>query len=187
MNIYEKCPVLESDNFILRLTQKEDCDDLLEVYSDKNALPFFNSDNCHGDNFYYATRQRMEEALSFWDMSYQNGWFARMSIIDKKRAKAIGTIEVCYRASEDAFNGMGILRVDVRSDYEKEAVLWEIFSLILTPMYEMVGCREVLTKVPIYAVERMKAAEKAGFQKSEHLLIGGQDGYAYNGYWTVKQ
>ena len=24
-------------------------DDLLKVYSDKNALPFFNSDNCDGD------------------------------------------------------------------------------------------------------------------------------------------
>lgn len=50
MNIYEKCPVLQNDRFIIRLTTKDDCDDLLEVYSDKNALPFFNSDNCNGDN-----------------------------------------------------------------------------------------------------------------------------------------
>ena len=53
MNIYETCPILESEKFILRLDKENDCDDLLKVYSDKNALPFFNSDNSDGDNFYY--------------------------------------------------------------------------------------------------------------------------------------
>ena len=51
-NISETCPVLESEKFLLRLVENEDCDDLLKVYSDKNALPFFNSDNCDGDNFW---------------------------------------------------------------------------------------------------------------------------------------
>ena len=41
----------------------------------------------------------------------------------------------------------------------------------------------VLTKAPIYAVERIKAIQKVGFIKSEHLLIG-KTGYAYDGYWT---
>ena len=41
MNIYETCPVLENEKFIIRLFQNEDCEDLLKVYSDKNALPFF--------------------------------------------------------------------------------------------------------------------------------------------------
>ncbi len=62
INVYEKCPIFESDAYLLRLVQEEDIDDLLEVYSDKNALPFFNSDNCHGDNFYYPTRERMQFA-----------------------------------------------------------------------------------------------------------------------------
>ena len=47
MNIYENCPILENKRFLIRLINKEDCDDLLEVYSDKNALPFFNIDNCN--------------------------------------------------------------------------------------------------------------------------------------------
>ena len=37
MNIFEKCPVLESDRFVLRMIEKEDCEDLFRVYSDKNA------------------------------------------------------------------------------------------------------------------------------------------------------
>ena len=185
MNIYETCPVLENERFVIRLFQKEDCDDLLKVYSDKNALPFFNSDNCDGDNFYYATKERMTEAMEFWKMSYENGWFARLSIVDKMQSAVIGTVELCLRVFEDAFHNMGILRVDVRSDYEKEEELYGIFSLITPKIEKMLGCKGVLTKAPIYAVERIKAMKKAGFTKSEHFLIG-KMGYAYDGYWTMK-
>jgi len=185
MNIYETCPVLENERFVIRLFQNEDCDDLLKVYSDKNALPFFNSDNCDGDNFYYATKERMEEAIGFWNMAYENGWFVRLSIVDKTVPVVVGTAEVCLRVSEDEFNHMGILRVDVRSDYEQEKVLYDIFSLIAPELEEMLGCKGVLTKAPIYAVERIKAIQRAGFTKSEHFLIG-KNGYAYDGYWTMK-
>lgn len=182
MNIYETCPTLESEKFTIRLFQNGDCDDLLKVYSDKNALPFFNSDNCDGDNFYYATQERMAEAIRFWQVAYENGWFARLSIIDKEISSVIGTVELCVRVSEDAFNNMGILRVDVRSDYEQADLLYDIFSLITPEIEKMLGCKCVLTKAPLYAVERIKAIQKAGFSKSEHLLIG-KTGYAYDGYW----
>jgi len=79
---------------------------------------------------------------------------------------------------------MGILRVDVRSDYEQEAALYDIFALITPKIKEMLGCKGVLTKAPIYAVERIQAIQKVGFTKSEHLLIG-KTGYAYDGYWTI--
>lgn len=185
MNIYETCPVLENETFKLRLAEKEDCDELLRVYSDKYALPFFNSDNCDGDNFYYETKERMAEAFEFWKLSYENGWFARLSIVDKSVSSVIGTIELCLRVSEDAFNNMGILRVDVRSDYERENMLYDIITLIIPHIPEMLGCDGILTKAPIYAVERIKAIRKAGFTKSEQLLTG-KTGYAYDGYWTMK-
>ena len=184
MNIYENCPVLESGKFLVRLFENSDCDDLLKVYSDKTALPFFNSDNCNGDNFYYATKERMEEALAFWKLSYENGWFVRLSIIDKEISCVIGTVELCLRVSEDEFNHMGILRVDVRSDYERSDVLFEIFSLITPRLSQLIGCCGALTKAPIYAVERIEALEKVGFTKSEHLLMG-KNGFAYDGYWTI--
>lgn len=43
------------------------------------------------------------------------------------------------------------------------------------------GCKGVLTKAPIYAVERIKVIQKVGFLKSKHLLIG-KTGYAYAVY-----
>ena len=59
----------------------------------------------------------------------------------------------------------------------------DVFSLVTPKIEEMLGCKGVLTKAPIYAVERIKAIQKVGFIKSEHLLIG-KTGYAYDGYWT---
>lgn len=70
MNIYETCPTLKSERFILRLFQDEDCNDLLKVYSDKNALPFFNSDNCDGDNFIMQQKKEWQRLSAFgiWHM-----------------------------------------------------------------------------------------------------------------------
>ena len=65
-NVYEECPVLENERWRLHLIEKSDAEDLLNVYSDKNALPFFNSDNCDGDNFYYPTKEQMDKAIDFW-------------------------------------------------------------------------------------------------------------------------
>lgn len=180
MNIYKTCPTIENDYFLLRLVVDEDCEDLLKVYSDKNALPFFNSDNCNGDNFYYATKERMTEALGFWKMSYENGWFVRFAIVDKEISEVIGTIELCLRDSENR----GVLRVDVGSDYEEENMLYHIFSLITPHISEWIGCATTITKAPIYAVERIKAIQKVGFAKLEDYLIG-HNGYAYDGYWTI--
>ena len=49
----------------------------------------------------------------------------------------------------------------------------------------MLGCKGVFTKASIYAVERIKAIKKAGFSKSEHMMIG-KNGYVYDGYWIIK-
>ena len=80
---------------------------------------------------------------------------------------------------------MGILRVDVRSDYEKESFLHSIFSLVTPNLEKMLGCKGILTKAPIYAIERINAIQKLGFTKSESFLIG-KTGYAYDGYWEIK-
>lgn len=186
IDIYEKCPVFENNDFLLRLITEQDAFDLSEVYSDKNALPFFNSDNCHGDNFYYPTAERMLEAVRFWVSAYENKWFVRLTIIDKSTAKAIGTIELFHRDSEDSFNGVGVLRIDVKSDYEKEDILFNIISLITPPSFALFDCNEIITKAPIYAIDRIHAIQKYGFTKSSHFMIGTNDGYAYDGYWIIK-
>ncbi len=184
MNTYENCPVFDSDNFIIRLIENDDYDALLKVYSDKNALPFFNSDNCDGDNFYYDTIKKMKEVLAFWQTAFDNGWFTRLSIVDKITSEVIGTVELCLHVSEDAFNNTCILRVDVRSDYEREDALFEIFSLLTPKVEKLVGGKGVITKAPIYAIERINALKKAGYKKSDNFLIG-KSGYKYGEYWIT--
>ena len=49
--IYRSCPEFENNDYILRMVRQEDRLDLLKVYSDKEAVSFFNSDNCGGDDF----------------------------------------------------------------------------------------------------------------------------------------
>ena len=48
----------------------------------------------------------------------------------------------------------------------------------------MIGCNGVITKAPIYAIERIKAIKKVGYTKSNDLLIG-KNGFKYDGYWVV--
>lgn len=45
-NVYENCPEYGNDDYVLRMVNQRDKLDLLKVYSDKRAVPFFNSDNC---------------------------------------------------------------------------------------------------------------------------------------------
>lgn len=186
-NVYEKCPILEDERFLLRFVKNDDVNDLLEVYGDKNALPFFNSDNCDGDNFYYPTKAKMETAISFWLRSYETKWFVRWAIVDKTILKVIGTIEMFHRTANDDFNDVGVMRLDVRNDYERSDVIQELFALFIPSSYELFNCTEIISKIPIYAVERIDAAQKCGFTKSNSLLIGTNDNYAYNGYWTIKK
>ena len=183
-NVYEECPKLENDKFLLRFIEETDMEDLLKVYSDKNALPFFNSDNCDGDNFYYATLDRMKSAYDFWVYSYREKWFVRWSIVDKKTNEVIGTIELFKRSSDDETDGMGTLRLDVRSDYEKGDSLKSILEVIVPNAYDLFDTDTILTKIPNYAIERAAAAKSLGFEKRDIILIG-DDGEAYTGYWTA--
>lgn len=65
MSVYDSCPELCDDAYRIRLIEPRDAEDLLAVYSDKLALPFFNSDNCHGANFYCSTLHDVQESIKY--------------------------------------------------------------------------------------------------------------------------
>lgn len=183
MNPYEKCPVYENENYLLRFIDASDAPDLLLVYSDEKAVPYFNSDNCGGDTFHYTTIKRMQEAIEYWQWEYQRQGFVRWTVIDKNTRRAIGTIELFHRRSDDHFNSCGLLRLDLRSDYEYEKNVSEILALIVPPAFELFDCQTVATKIPPFAHERRRAAEKSGFTRSEEPLIGGHDRKIYTDYY----
>ena len=180
-DIYEEVPQFENEHYLFRFVKESDANDLLEVYSDKNALPFFNSDNCHGDNFYYPTIERINEAIRI--RSYQTKWFVRWAIVEKQSKKAVGTVELFHRDANDYFNNTALLRLDLKSSLEKAEVIEEVSGIILPPACKLFNAEKIATKVPLYAIERMAAFKKLGFAKSQEFLVGGSDGYSYKDYW----
>lgn len=160
-DIYEVIPILEGDSFLLRAVDLDrDLDDLLKVYSDEKAVPFFNSDNCHGDNFYYKTKERMKEAIIFWNREYTQKYYVRMIVEDKSTHTAIGMIELFNRKADDYFNNCGLLRLDLRSDYETEKHIADILAIIVSKTKEMFGCDRMDTKAIAAAKNRVSALKK---------------------------
>lgn len=185
IDVFKECPSLENENFLIRFIEQKDAEDLLKVYSDKLALPFFNSDNCHGSNFYITNMQDMDNTIFYWLKEYyEYKGFVRFSIIDKKRNQVIGTIEIFKRIANDFFNECGLLRVDVGSPDEESSILTPIFSLISVPFMDWFDCKFIATKAPIYAVERINSLKEVGYVKKEESLIG-HDGTHYYDYWVI--
>lgn len=186
-DVYLNCPVLESENYIIRLMRPGDAEDLLAVYSDKLALPFFNSDNCHGTNFYCGNIDDMKCAVNAWLEAYKMKDFVRFSVVDRADNRVIGAIELFRRKAKDAFDGVDVLRLDLGSKYEKQDIIYKILAIIVNPAFELFDCDRVITKAPVYAIDRINALKQYGFEKTEEYLIGHIDNYPYRDYWTVKK
>lgn len=183
-DVYQKCPQFENEHYKLRFVSTDDCLDLLKVYSDKAAVPFFNSDNCGGDDFYYTTEKRMKEAVDYWFREYNRKGFVRWTIIDKHKDEAIGTIELFHRNAKDYFTECGLLRLDIRSDYEQSRAIEDILSLIIEPTFELFQCDKIATKAIPEASERIGALTDLGFVPTDEKLIG-HGGAEYSAYFVL--
>lgn len=170
-DIYEECPVYRKSLVTLRQTRMEDAEDLLKCYSDEKAVPFFNSDNCHGDDFHYTTLERMKKAIEFWDFSYKNKYFVRWTVIENNTKEKIGTIEMFHRIAEDEFNHYGILRMDLRSDYETQPILTEILEIVDQNFFQVFDVEAILTKAVPENTERIAALTKIGYQASDRKIM----------------
>lgn len=182
MSIYDNCPVWKNDCFLLELISFAHCSDLLKVYSDVRAVPLFNSDNCGGDTFYYASFEKMAEAINYWLWEYSRKGFVRMSVIDSSSQKCVGTVEMFVRYSDDYFNNTLLLRVDLRSDYETQSYICSLISLIVDNCFDYFDCKSISTKAIPEASERITALMKCGFLHSSEILYG-HDGTHYSDYY----
>ncbi|MFD3157978.1 GNAT family N-acetyltransferase [Haloimpatiens sp. FM7330] len=169
-NIYEECPVYKNKLITLKQTTMEDAQELLECYSDEKAVPFFNSDNCQGDDFHYTTIERMQKAVDFWDFSYKNKYFVRWTIILNDTNKKIGTVEMFHRIADDEFNHHGVLRIDLQSHYEKQPVIDAILEIVDENFYEAFDVKAILTKAIPNAAERITSLIQKGYQPTNKKL-----------------
>ena len=80
-----------------------------------------------------------------------------------------------------------MLRLDLGSEFEEATVIRELLQIIIPTSFDLFDCDEIITKVPLYAIERAEAVSQVGFEKTERLLVGTMDGYAYKDYWAIKR
>ena len=184
-DVYEEIPVLENERFMIRKIDEEtDAADLLKVYSDENAVPLFNSDNCWGD-FHCTTEEQVKEMIAAWQREYAQRYYVRWAIVDKHTGEAMGTIELFNRQAEDYFTDCGLLRLDLRSDYENEESIRSILSLIVPHTKEMFHCDWMATKAVALAEKRIKALKSMGFILSEEVIMGKNE-VRYGDYYKME-
>ncbi|HYF82996.1 MAG TPA: GNAT family N-acetyltransferase [Clostridia bacterium] len=177
-DIYEECPMYIKKLITLRQTNMEDAQELLKCYSDEKAVPFFNSDNCHGDNFHYTTIARMKQAIDFWNFSYKSKYFVRWTVILNDTNEKIGTIEMFHRIADDEFNHYGVLRIDLQSNYETQRIIDEVLEIVNENFYKAFDVDAILTKAIPYATERTASLVQKGYQPINRKLM------IYNDYFV---
>ena len=153
-NPYDICPSYESKNFILRMVTIDDAADLLECYSDPEAAKYFNSDRCSSD-FHYSTIDEMRECIRFWFNEYEKKIYVRLSVIDKQTEKAVGTVEINV-------NELGIMRIDIMSEYEKEEYLSELLKIADSFFYDF-KCERIIIKAVPEAITRISSLTENGY------------------------
>lgn len=97
----------------------------------------------------------------------------------------MGTIELFNRQAADYYNNCGLLRLDLRSDYEQSEHIREILSLIVPPAFDLFDCQMLATKIRPFTVCRKEAAEALGFRACAEKLVGGDDGREYGDYYVT--
>jgi len=170
-DIYKECPIYKTEILTLKLTSFEDVAELLKCYSDKKAVPLFNSDNCDGDDFHYTTIKRMKEAVDFWKYAYEHRYFVRLTILLNKTREKIGTIEMFKREEEDKFNHFGMLRIDLINKYEKQQYIDEILQIVNQHFYEDFEVESILTKAITNATERIASLKSKGYVQIDKKFI----------------
>ncbi len=177
---YELCPTFETESFTLRLVSEEDAEALLSCYSDTEAQKIFNSDRCSGD-FCMDKIEDMRLCVKAWREAYSQRDYVRFAIIDTSLSRAIGTVEMFGYVGTYKIK-TGILRVDVRSDYEKERYLSELFAVCAGNFFDLFEVDTIATKAIPDALERRNTLMKQGFSEgsvyegTHYFLLSRQNG-----------
>lgn len=180
MNVYKSCPTFITPRFTLRLVHREDAEGLLEVYSDPGAHQYINADNCTSD-FRYTTLEEMQKCIDMWLHAYRQEWFVRWTIFNGRRA--IGTVEMFRRDDGENGEGLGVLRIDVKSMYEFSDVHEELLRALLPELHELFRCQRIVTKALPIMMRRRLAMVVHGFIPYKKPLIG-ENGVEYGDYWV---
>jgi hypothetical protein len=69
-----------------------------------------------------------------------------------------------HRITEDEFNHYGILRIDLKCNYEKQPIIEDILEIVSKNFYKEFDVKAILTKAILGASERISSLVKNGYQ-----------------------
>ena len=84
------------------------------------------------------------------------------------------------------FNNYLILRMDLRSDFERSDVVMKLLRLIVDPLQTIFKCDNIASKVVPLNTERKKAFQEFGFSEVNKPLIG-NDSKEYFHYFVLNK
>ena len=178
MDVFTVCPEYKTEHFKIRKLGAGDAEGLFPCYSDLEAARYFNGDCC-GDDFYYTDKEKFRGCVEYWLSRYEARDFVRWSVLDKETGLLIGTLEVCP-SLKYAVDGrkMGILRIDLKSEYERWLVLKELMDVLIWHIYEDFEVASIIMKIQKDAGERQKLIKEYQFvDAKEECNISLEDYY----------
>lgn len=182
-NPYEKCPIAENSDYIIRFVEVSDAESLLPCYANPTESVITNSFNCTM-GYGAKTIEKMRDYIEGWQRSYEQKAFIRWSVVNKNCFKAVGSIELFNRQSTDFFNNCAILRLDLCDEYEKIDEINKIMELIIPNVFSWFECEFVATKVSPSAIERIESLRKFGFKQSQNIVKCGNC-VEFGGFWIL--
>lgn len=185
-NLFDKNPKCEDSKYRIRLIRKQDLEQLLVLYSNKENLKFVNVDDCNGDSFYYDNIAKMTKKYEFWRYAYKNKWFIRFTIYSKIEKKVIGTLELLKRKGYDSFENAIIIRLDLLLQYENKNVIKEILEMVENNLICNCSYSKIAIKSTDDMSERTSALIELNYKLSNRKLIGLEDNKEYKNYYVKK-
>lgn len=156
--------VYETEHFLLRPVRAEDARELLECYRDPEAVTVMNADCCTTD-FHFETPEQMRACIDFRLKEMARGAYVRFAVTDKSSRSVIGAAEI--------FGGtFGVLRLDLCTAYETEALLVELLTLAAERLGADFSAEFVCFKAVPKARARVAALKACEFEPAKDFRPG---------------
>lgn len=152
---FKDFPKIETERFILRKGNVEDCQDLFELYSDENVVKYMPL------KVFDSMADALDE-VNWYDKIFKEQIGLRWVIEDAKSQKVIGTCG--YLNYEKQHNRIEI-GYDLRPDYWGKGMMQEALSEIIHFAFTSMGINKIEAKIEPENTSSIRLVEKLNFSK----------------------
>ena len=157
---YEICPTFETEHLQFWQVREDDAEGLLCFYGDLSRWMFYGNEMSNSIfSSQHATITEMKKCIRVWLDEYKNKYYIRLTAIDKKTAKPIGSVELF----DNAGDGFLAVHIDFSEKYEKSEYIGELLCLADERFYELFGLKHIIIRATPAEKERVSALTANGY------------------------